>query len=83
MPEDGSWPTVREFLTATEQRISWVLATYCEKKRGRPAGWAQQMHQALADLAEPLHQVSDSEIQHAIAAYRTARRRRVSQSPQP
>ncbi|NIL89352.1 hypothetical protein RhoFasSB10_01657 [Rhodococcus fascians] len=22
MPEDGSWPTVREFLTATEQRIS-------------------------------------------------------------
>ena len=68
---------------ATEQRITQVLATYHEKRRGRPAGWAQQMRQALADLSEPLQQVSDGQIQHAIATYRAARRRRVSQSTQP
>jgi len=63
---------------ATEQRITQVLAAYCEKKRGRPAGWAQQMRQALTGLSEPLQQVSDGQIQHAIAAYRATRRRRVS-----
>ena len=43
-------------IKATEQRITQVLATYGEKKRGRPAGWSQHMHQALADVAAPLQQ---------------------------
>ena len=71
---------LRAIMEATEQRIAQVLATYREKRRGRPAGWAQQMRQALADLSEPLQQVNDKQIQHTIAAYRAARRRRVSKS---
>jgi uncharacterized protein YukE len=65
-------------MEATKQRIAQVLATYSEKRRGRPAGWAQQMYQALTDLSEPLQQVSDGQIQHTITAYRATRRRRVS-----
>src|SRR5262245_11653176 len=70
---------LRTIIEVTEQRITQVLETYREKKRGRPAGWAQQMHQALADVAEPLQQVSDTQIQHAIAAYRATRHPRAPQ----
>jgi hypothetical protein len=62
-------------IEATEKRITQVLATYGEKKRGRPAGWSQRMHQALADVSAPLQQVSDAQLQEAIAAYRATRRR--------
>lgn len=30
-------------IEATEQRITQILATYCEKKRGRPARWSQHL----------------------------------------
>ena len=66
-------------IAATEQRITQVLATYGEKKRGRPAGWSQHMHQALADVSAPLQQVSDAQLQEAIAASRATRRRRTPQ----
>lgn len=63
---------LRAIIGAAEQRIAQVLATYREKKRGRPAGWSQQMHQALADISEPLQRISKTQIQHAIALYRAA-----------
>ena len=66
-------------IEATEKRITQVLATYGEKKRGRPAGWSQRMHQALADVSAPLQQVSDAQLQEAIAACRATRRRRTPQ----
>ena len=79
----GSLVAREEILVGPEVeglRITQVLATYHEKRRGRPEGWAQQMRQALADLSEPLQQFSDGQIQPVIAAYRAARRRRSSKS---
>jgi len=70
-------------IAATEQRITQVLATYGEKKRGRPAGWSQHVHQALADIAAPLQQVSETQLQEAIATSRATRRRRTSQGAPP
>jgi DNA-binding transcriptional MerR regulator len=68
---------------ATAQRIGDILHQYQEKKRGRPAGWSQQMRQALADVSEPLQQVSDAQLEHAIAAYRATRRARAPQGTRP
>jgi hypothetical protein len=59
---------------ATEERITQVLMTHRERKRGRPAGWSQQMRQALAEVSEPLQRVSEAQIQDTIAAYRATRR---------
>jgi len=67
-------------IAATEQRITQVLATYGEKKRGRRAGWPQEMHQALIEVALPLQHVSETQLQEAIATSRATRRRRTPQS---
>ena len=66
-------------IAATEQRITQVLTTYGEKKRGRSAGWSQDMHQALADVALPLQKVSDTQLQEAISTSRATKRRRTPQ----
>lgn len=63
-----------EIVEAIKQRIHDVLGDYHEKKRGRPAGWSKQMHQALADVSETLQDVSDVQIRQEIAAYRAHRR---------
>jgi DNA-binding transcriptional MerR regulator len=68
---------------ATEERISQVLTTHRERKRGRPAGWSQQMRQALAEVAEPLQRVSEAQIQDTIEAYRATRRDRARPSTRP
>ncbi|SRR6266478_6530019 len=70
-------------IEATEQRITQVLATYDEKRRGRPVGWPQHMRQALADISAPLQQVSDTQLQEAIATSRVTRRRRPLQGTTP
>lgn len=74
---------LRAIAESTQQRITHVMAAYQEKKRGRPAGWKPQMHQALADVSAALQTVSDDQIRHEIAAYRAQQRARpaaVSQS---
>src|SRR5712691_3744833 len=70
-------------IEAIEQRITQVLATYDEKRRGRPVGWSQHMRQALADISAPLQQVSDTQLQEAIATSRVTRRRRPPQGTTP
>ncbi len=70
-------------LKATEERITQVLTTHRERKRGRPAGWSQQMRQALAEVSEPLQRVSEAQIQDTIAAYRATRRSRARQPTRP
>jgi hypothetical protein len=57
-----------------QQRIPQALAAYQEKKRGRPAGWALQMRQAVAEVSVALQEVDDAQIQREIAAYRARRR---------
>jgi|GEM_PF-2577703 len=60
----------------TERRIDQVLESYREKKRGRPAGWEQQMRQSLAEVSGHLQNASDDQIRREIESSRTARRMR-------
>jgi hypothetical protein len=64
----------------TKQRIRRVLEEYQEKKRGRPAGWSQQMRQSLAEVSAFLQGASDAQIQREIAAYRATRRPRAKET---
>ncbi len=69
-----------QIVKATEQRITQVLESYREGKRGRPPGWSKQMQEALADASDHLQTVSDEQITQATSAYRAARRSRRQRS---
>lgn len=59
-----------DIVSETERRIVRVRKTYREKKRGRPAGWSKQMHEALSDVSDHLQGVSDEQIRRAVTAHR-------------
>lgn len=58
----------------TTAQVERVRETYQEKKRGRPAGWRREMRAALGKVAESLQEVSEEDLQQAIAAARSRRR---------
>ncbi len=57
----------------TEKRINQALATYSEKKRGRPAGWSKQMKETLTEVSEQLQETNDEEIRRQIESYRATK----------